>query len=132
MTRRPAGPTIPAMGPRELSVERYDGVADDQRILMLRGPITVETAPKFERAVHHESADRLILDFSDVPFIDSVGLGSLVTAYVSHQKHGRCLILTGISPRVRKVMDVTRVGDFFMTFATTWEAAEALANTGTA
>lgn len=120
------------MGLRELRVERYDGVADDQRILMLRGPITVETAPKFERAVHLEVANRLILDFSDVPFIDSVGLGSLVTAYVSHQKHGRCLVLTGISPRVRKVMDVTRVGDFFMTFATTWEAAEALANTGTA
>lgn len=120
------------MGLRELRVERYDGVADDQRILMLRGPITVETAPKFERAVHDESADRLILDFSDVPFIDSVGLGSLVTAYVSHHKHGRCLVLTGIKPRVRKVMEVTRVGDFFMTFATTWEAVEALANTGTA
>ena len=120
------------MGLRELSVERYDGVADDQRILMLRGPITVETAPKFERALHDERAERLILDFSDVPFIDSVGLGSLVTAYVSHQKHGRCLVLTGVKPRVRKVMEVTRVGDFFMTFATTWEAVEALANTGTA
>jgi anti-sigma B factor antagonist len=120
------------MGLKQLSVERYDGVADDQRILMLRGPITVETAPKFARAVHQEIAERLILDLSDVPFIDSVGLGSLVAANVSHQKNGRCLVLTGLKPRVRKVMEVTRVGDFFMTFATTWEAVEALANTGTA
>jgi hypothetical protein len=29
-------------------------------------------------------------------------------------------------------MEITKVGDFFMTFATTWEAVEALANTGTA
>jgi anti-sigma B factor antagonist len=117
---------------KELTVERYEGVADDQRILLLRGPITLETAPKFARAVHQESADRLILDLSDVPFIDSVGLGSLVAAYVSHQKTGRCLVLTGLKPRVRKVMEITKVGDFFMTFATTWEAVEALANTGTA
>src|ERR1700730_1303185 len=120
------------MESKELTVERYEGVADDQRILLLRGPITVETAPKFERAVHHESAETMILDLSDVPYIDSVGLGSLVSAYVSHQKTGRCLVLTGLKPRVLKVMEITKVSDFFMTFATTWEAVEALANTGTA
>ena len=42
-----------AMGLQELTVERYEGVADDQRILLLRGPITIETAPQFDRAVHH-------------------------------------------------------------------------------
>jgi anti-anti-sigma regulatory factor len=40
----------------------------------------METAPQFERAVRHESADTMILDLSDVPYIDSVGLGSLVAA----------------------------------------------------
>jgi anti-sigma B factor antagonist len=120
------------MGLQELTVERYEGVADDQRILLLRGPITIETAPYFERAVRHENAETMILDMSDVPYIDSVGLGSLVTAYVSYQKTGRCLVLTGVKARVRKVMDITKVSDFFVTFGTTWEAVEALANTGTA
>jgi anti-sigma B factor antagonist len=120
------------MGSKDLTVERYDGVAEDQRILLLRGPLTMETAPKFQRAVHHENADTMILDLSDVPYIDSVGLGSLVAAYVSHQKTGRCLVLTGLKPRVLKVMEITKVDDFFLTFGTTWEAVEALANTGTA
>jgi anti-sigma B factor antagonist len=120
------------MGVQELTVERYEGVADDQRILLLRGPITMETAPQFVRAVHHEHAETMILDLSDVPYIDSVGLGALVTAYVSHQKTGRCLVLTGLKPRVRRIMDITKVSDFFVTFGTTWEAVEALANTGTA
>src|SRR6266436_7299559 len=121
-----------AMAVQELTVERYEGVADDQRILLLRGPITMETAPQFERAVHHERAETMILDLSDVPYIDSVGLGSLVAAYVSHQKTGRCLVLTGVTPRVMKVLKITNVYNFFMTFPTTWEAVEALANTGTA
>ncbi len=120
------------MGLQELTVERYEGVAEDQRILLLRGPITIHTAPQFERAVRHENAETMILDLSDVPYIDSVGLGSLVATNVSHQKTGRCLVLTAIKPRVRKIMEITKVNDFFMTFRTTWEAVEALANTGTA
>ncbi|MGB9202832.1 MAG: STAS domain-containing protein [Terriglobales bacterium] len=120
------------MGLQELTVERYEGVAEDQRILLLSGPITVETAPQFERAVDHESAETMILDLSDVPFIDSVGLGSLVKAHVSHQKMGRYLVLTGLKPRVSKVMEITKLTDVFMMFGTTWEAVEALANTGTA
>ena len=120
------------MGLQELTVERYEGVADDQRILLLRGPITIDTAPQFERAVRHEQAETMILDLSDVPYIDSVGLGSLVAAYVSHQKTGRCLVLTAVKPRVRKIMEITKVNEFFVTFSTTWEAVEALANTGSA
>ncbi|MFY9559799.1 MAG: STAS domain-containing protein [Terriglobales bacterium] len=87
---------------QELTVERYAGVTDEQRVLLLRGPLTVETTPQFERAVRNENAETIILDLSDVPYIDSVGLGSLVAAYVSHQKTGRCLVLTGVTPRVLK------------------------------
>lgn len=121
-----------SMGVQELIVERYEGVAEDQRILLVKGPITIETTPQFERAVRSENAETMILDLSDVPYVDSVGLGSLVAAYVSHQKTGRCLVLTGVKPRVSKVMEITKVRDFFVTFTTTWEAVEALANTGTA
>jgi len=120
------------MSAPELTVERYAGVADDQRILLLHGPLTFETSSHFERAVRNEKADTMILDFTDVPYIDSVGLGALVTTYVSHQKTGRCLVLTGVKPRVRRILEITNVQKFFMTFETTWEAVEALGNTGAA
>ena len=107
-------------------------MAEDQRILLLKGPITIQTTPQFERAVRSESAETMILDLSDVPYIDSVGLGSLVATYVSHQKNGRCLVLTGVKPRVNKILEITKVKDFFVTFPTTWQAVEALANTGSA
>jgi anti-sigma B factor antagonist len=120
------------MGVQELTVERYAGVTDDQRVLLLHGPITIETTQHFERAVRNEQADTMILDLSDVPYIDSVGLGALVATYVSLQKSGRYLVLTGVTARVMKVMTITKVNNFFMTFPTTWQAVEALANTGTA
>jgi anti-anti-sigma factor len=120
------------MAVQELTVERYEGVADGQRVLLFRGPLTLETSPHFDRAVRRESAETVILDLANVPYVDSVGLGSLVSAQVSTQKTGRCLVLTGVNPRVAKVMDITKVKAMFMTFPTTWEAVEALANTGTA
>ena len=128
----PGGLQSAAMGGQELEVERYEGVAEDQRILLLKGPITIETKAHFEEALRKETAETMILDLSDVPYIDSVGLGSLVATYISHQKRGRCLVLTGVKPRVGKILEITKVKDFFVTFATTWEAVEALANTGTA
>ena len=120
------------MGSPELVVERFAGVTDGQRVLLLRGPITIETALHFERAVRNEDADTMILDLANVPYIDSVGLGALVSAQVSHQKTGRCLVLTGMTARVSKVLEITNVKKVFVTFPTTWEAVEALANTGTA
>ncbi|MGB9075115.1 MAG: STAS domain-containing protein [Terriglobales bacterium] len=117
---------------QDLVVERYAGVTDEQRILLLRGPLTLETSQHFDRAVRNENAVTMILDLANVPYIDSAGLGSLVSANVSHQKTGRCLVLTGVTPRVAKVLEITRVKELFMTFPSTWEAVEALANTGEA
>lgn len=121
-----------AVAIQELTVERYAGVADGQRVLLFRGPLTLETSSHFSRVVRGENADTVILDLANVPYVDSVGLGALVTAQVSTQKTGRCMVLTGLNPRVKKVMDITNVKGMFMTFPTTWEAVEALANTGTA
>jgi hypothetical protein len=63
----------PPMALQELTVERYAGVTDEQRVLLIRGPLTIETTPQFERAVRHESAETMILDLSDVPYIDRSG-----------------------------------------------------------
>jgi anti-anti-sigma factor len=120
------------MGEQDLVVERYAGVTDEQRILLLRGPLTLETSRHFERVVGSESAETMILDLANVPYIDSAGLGSLVSVNVSHHKTGRCLVLTAVTPRVAKVLEITKVKELFMTFPTTWEAVEALANAGEA
>jgi len=116
----------------ELTVERYAGTVDEQRILLLHGPLTMETSEEFDRAMREARAETTILDLTDVPYIDSVGLGLLVAAHISHQKTGRYVVLTGVKPRVQKVFEVTDVHKLFMIFDTTWQAVEAMAHTGSA
>lgn len=104
----------------------------DQGILSLHGPLTMENVPPFLNAVRRESASTVILDFAGVPYLDSSGLGSLVSAYTSCQKAGRRVALTGVNQRVMKVFEITKVEAIFLMFPTVSEALDALTNAGTA
>ena len=87
--------------------------ADHQRILKLTGPLTIATLYEFQSLIRSNSAPQLILDFTNVPYIDSAGVGALVGAYVRHQKEGHSVTLAGVNDRVRGTLKVTQVEKFF-------------------
>lgn len=98
-----------------------------QEVLSLRGPLTGSNAPVFQNAMRREEpADVVILDLRDVPYVDSAGLGLLVSAQVSRQKAGRRMVLSGINPRVLRLFEITRISDLFLIFSSTDEAVAAL------
>jgi anti-sigma B factor antagonist len=77
----------------------------------------------FQEAVRADRASTLILDLSGVTFVDSVGIGALVGAYVSRQKDGRKLALVGVGERVNASLSILSLTKFFPTFPTV-DAAE--------
>ncbi len=109
-----------------LQVERLGNVKG-QSVLCLKGPLTIENVSLFQSAIRREeSFSTVILDLSDVPYIDSTALGALVSAYVSRQKVGRRVVLSGASERV------TSVESLFLTFPTLEDAIGDLKRAGTA
>src|SRR5438445_4869871 len=100
----------------------------DRGVLSFRGPLTMENVTPFLNAIRRESAPTMILDLSGVPYLDSSGLGSLVSASTSCAKSGRRMALTGLNKRVQKVFEITRVEGVFLTFPTLAEAIEAVTN----
>jgi len=108
-----------------LSVERFSG-GDGPGVLCLRGPLIKENVYSFQNAVRREeAAETMILDFSEVPYMDSSGLGSLVNAYFSRQKAGRRVALTGVNERVYKLFQITKLEKRFLIFSTIDEAVAA-------
>ena len=85
-----------------LEIERLD-----RGVLSLHGPLTMENVSPFLNAVRREDAPTMILDFTGVPYLDSSGLGSLVSACTSCAKAGRRMALTGVNKRVLKVFEIT-------------------------
>jgi anti-sigma B factor antagonist len=110
-----------------LQVERLD-----HGVLSFHGPLTMENVAPFLNAVRREGAPTMILDFTGVPYLDSSGLGSLVSAYTSCAKAGRRVALTGVNQRVRKVFEITKVEQIFLMFPTLSDALEAFTNAGSA
>ncbi|HXY16299.1 MAG TPA: STAS domain-containing protein [Terriglobales bacterium] len=86
------------------------------RILRVKGPIVISNLFDLQNRVRSSTAPALILDLTDVPYVDSAGVGVLVGAYVTHQKDGRSLALVGVNNRVRTTLGITRVESFFRFF----------------
>ncbi len=109
----------------DFAIDRSESFPEE--VLALRGPLTAINAPVFQNAMRREEpAETVILDLSDVPYVDSAGLGMLVSAFVSRQKSGRKIVLSGINPRVQKLFEITRVQDLFLIFSSPEEAIAAL------
>lgn len=65
------------------------------------------------RAATATPAERVILDMSQVRFVDSSGLGAIVAA-MKGLAHGARLELAGLSPDVDKVFRLTRMDTVFV------------------
>ncbi len=82
-------------------------------ILELEGRLTLgEGARKLTSAIRRlvSSGERaLLLDCARVPVIDSQGIKSLVWGLTSLEKRGGKLKLLRLSPRVREVLQLTRL-----------------------
>jgi anti-anti-sigma factor len=63
-----------------------------------------------------------ILDLSDVPYIDSAGLGLIVSHYVRCQGRDVRLVLAGVNPRVIQLLEMTKVDGFLPRIGTVEEA----------
>jgi len=109
-----------------LLIEERPGSRDGVHILKLSGPIVLTNLFDFQAKIRANSSPALILDFTNVPLIDSAGVGALVGGYVSREKSGRTLALAGVNQRIKNVLDVTRVLSFFRMFNTV-EDAEGIA-----
>jgi anti-sigma B factor antagonist len=114
------------MWDEKLTITGAQGAHEGERILQLDGPITLTTLFGFRDVLRAEkTAKTVILDFSQVPYVDSAGVGVIVNAYVSCLNSGRRLVLIAVQDRIRTLMKVTRVEEVLEIFPTLQEAQAA-------
>ena len=111
-----------------LVIEDVPGVQSGERILRLNGPLVITNLFDFQAKVRADQSKRLIIDFTNVPYVDSAGIGALVGAYVTHQKAGCSLALVGVNERVFNALKVTHVENFFRFFDTLEAAQQTVAS----
>jgi len=53
----------------------------------------------------------VILDFTDLEYMNSTGIGLLVTLLIRAQRHQRRLLACGLSDHYRQIFDLTRLNE---------------------
>jgi len=78
-------------------------------IVRVRGEIDVSTSGRFSRCLQTALMDSradLVLDLSEVTFIDAHGLGMLERFFQDCEDRGRKFSLTHVSPFIRRLLKV--------------------------
>ena len=75
---------------------------------------------------------QIVLELGEVAYIDSAGLGALVGLYTSARNAGGDIKLANLGPRLRDLLQITRLYTVFEVFATAEDAAAAFARSASA
>ena len=93
-----------------LAVQSADGKRLGTRVFQVAGPLTLDNLFVFQDALQDgELPKAAILDLSEVPYIDSAGMGAIVNYYVHCQRLGTQVILAGIGSRPMELFILTKV-----------------------
>jgi anti-anti-sigma factor len=119
-----------------LSFERKEGGAPGTVIFRFSGPFTARTVFECQSAdavsklfdlqlmlPNGEQPAVNIFDLTDVPYMDSTGLGMVIRHYIRCQDKGVRFIAAGVSPRVLELFQLTTVDTVIPMSATVEEAS---------
>lgn len=83
---------------------------DNISVLEIGGEIDLHSAPDLRNELHRlteSKAPRLVVDLTEVTFIDSTGIGVLVGGLRRAREKGGSLAFCAAQPRVRRVFEIT-------------------------
>jgi anti-sigma B factor antagonist len=86
------------------------------RVVTLQGEVDLRSSPKLRDdllQMIEEKPQRLILDLTNVGYMDSSGVGTLVEIKRRIEQQRGKLVLVGPQARVRSVFEITRLDRFF-------------------
>lgn len=109
----------------EIQIQRTPGNSPDVTILTLSGPLTMRTLFDFQTAVRQPDVGSTIVDFSGVPYMDSAGLGIVLSHWAHTQRTGVKFAAVGISDRVLVLLEMTGVTKILPMYPSVAEAERA-------
>jgi anti-sigma B factor antagonist len=105
-----------------MEIGRELGATGSTAILRLKGPLTLTTLFLLQEALREIGAVDTVIDVTETPYIDSAGLGTILSHWAHTQRTGHKFALTGVSPRIGVLLEITKVNTVLPMFNTAAEA----------
>jgi anti-sigma B factor antagonist len=89
----------------------------DALILRVRGEVDLHSSPELRNSLlsllQSTGAKKLILNLTDVPYMDSSAIAVMVEALQKLRKQGGKVCLTNLQPRVKGLLEIARLNSIF-------------------
>lgn len=105
--------------------EVYGAVVLDLQGKLTGGP-EAETFRTIFKNLISEEKKKIIVNLEKVSWINSTGLGILISGYTTVRRAGGDLVLTHVSDRIESILYVTKLNLLFKAFETEEEALKSL------
>jgi anti-sigma B factor antagonist len=95
---------------------------DRPNVLALTGEIDLHVSPVITAsltAMIEKKPERMVIDLSDVTYIDSAGLAALIQAMQKVEAYGGKFSLAGLQETVRSIFEISRLNQVFQIFPDT-------------
>jgi anti-anti-sigma factor len=90
---------------------------DDVSVVVLSGKFVAGSDGPYLRQKVRDLIDagtrKFLFDFTDVPYIDSTGLGFLAGSRELAAENQALIVLAGINPHVQRILDGVKLSQFF-------------------
>ncbi len=89
--------------------------APEQDVIRLRGSVDLEHSPAIRQTLLEAVADKrnVLVDLSEVTYIDSSGIACLIEALQAARGHGAELALVSVSTQAMRVLELARLDIVF-------------------
>lgn len=96
----------------KITIEKQNDVA----ILKVSGNLDADSVAQFKKTANQlveEGQTRLVMDCQTLHFIDSMGLGAMISLLRKVRIHQGDLKVSNVNPEVRSVFEITRLHRLF-------------------
>ena len=86
-------------------------------IIKLDGEVDIYTLPKMKEVLLDSLKEKnidILLDCNNLEYVDSTGLGVLISVLKRVRESGNKIIITNLKPNIRKLFDITGLDKVFI------------------
>jgi anti-sigma B factor antagonist len=104
----------------------------DVVVLDLKGKITLGEGDELLKdkvnSLVNQGRRKILLNFGEVPYVDSAGLGEIVRTYTTVSRQGGSLKLLSLTKRITDLLAITKLLTVFETFDTESDAIKSFSS----
>ncbi len=91
----------------------------DVSVFGVSGDIDINSSPEMKKGfekVFREKQEKVLIDLTDVGYVDSSGLATIVEIFKNMKIYGGKLRLAGLSDKVKGLFEITKLDQLFEIF----------------